>query len=166
MPLNPGATDLQRIVARVESSDRISAVRLEPAILRHYTSGVLSPQEKGALAACSHACGCDYDAARHILASSHGLFQIMGYALYGSLGWDGPIADFYYKTDQSVWFERFLQSRAMGNSWVELAQDPDGLLSWVARYNGTARIFGYVSHMIDAARALGIPAPSISFGRP
>ena len=139
---------LQAVIARIESSDNPFALRFEPL---EYAAG--AGASLVARIAALH--GVDEVTGRVIASTSWGLFQIMGFQLWGG---SNPYAGtfFAYCMDidaQRLAFEDFLSDHGINYLLDELLSNPRKLDAFAAKYNGDAA--RYIPAMRAAAQALG-----------
>lgn len=141
---------LETVIAKVESSDRPYAIRLEPALFNHPPGWV-----EATWATIAHANGCNQTTALAIASTSYGLFQILGAVLYGDLLFPNPISFFHYDAEQQV-----TQFRALVKKWgfdpVAFDWTDEALLTrYATRYNGPGpTVPGYVAKMKAAYSAI------------
>lgn len=153
MPLSTSQSnidpDLANIIARIESSNMLSAVRFEPDVFSQNTFSLASLRQK-----IARENFCSLDTAKVISATSYGLYQLMGYNLYG-LGFDQPVLYFWNSAKlQLEYFEKFLEREQINYSWNYLKSNKNALMEFAAKYNGDAE--NYSAAMLIAAKALGL----------
>ena len=140
---------LARVIAQVESSGQICAVRFEPSVYAD------CPQSSGIVSKIARLNFCDIQTARVIYSTSYGLYQIMGFNLYGGLGYENPILQFWENAgEQEKMFTQFLNDNEIDFTWKALKDSPDLLRHFAATYNGDAG--AYSASMLRAARILGL----------
>jgi hypothetical protein len=144
---------LARIIARVESSGNISAVRFEPTV---YDGLSLNDREQSLIEKIAALNICSHDTARVIFSSSYGLYQIMGFNVY-QLGFDVPILAFWQSDEvQLRCLQKFLNNHQINLPWSTLKDDPAKLGDFAARYNGPNGRVTYANAMRRAAMELGL----------
>lgn len=138
---------LARVIATVESGPFPYAMRFEPVVYAR-----TSPQ--AALANAMTANHCNKVTAQVILATSWGLFQIMGFNIYGPLAL--PIAIGPYLFDSETQFDTFGKFvRLNGFDPANFDFTDEATLERFGRsYNGPGDVPNYVAKMKAAFNAL------------
>ena len=139
---------LAAVVSQVESAGFPYAQRYEPGVFAGFA---IAPAAISAAATGNH---CSAVTARVLCSISFGLFQIMGFNLYGFLGWKQSVATFLYDTEQQLsTFADFCQHSGVNPATFDFTDEAQ--LEHFARvYNGPGDIPNYVSKMKAALAAL------------
>lgn len=121
---------ISKLVAHVESGDVKHAMRFEPGW--KHDNNIIS------LVRQAHAPAyMNTTTAKNIMATSYGLYQIMGENIY-RLGYKKPINEFMNsENDQLAIFEKFLEWRRINFTVEELFSDSEKLRLFARRYNGS-----------------------------
>lgn len=146
MPQQSNAADpvLARIIAEIESSNEICAVRFEPGTF-------YAAQRPSILSLICADNFCDTKTAQVLYSSSFGLYQIMGFNLYDTLGYRGNILKFWSDSElQLEFFGRFLSVKNINYNWETLKTNPALLSRFAQIYNGDAS--AYSAAMLKIAR--------------
>lgn len=151
--------DLADVVAQVESNGNQYAQRFE----RLHLGASLPPLLSRIVAAnrCSQATADVY------AAMSHGLFQIMGFRLYGdsnrdprNLDYNGSISKYLASPSvQRESFEKYCRQNHILFSVGDLIQDAAKRSRFAELYNGPANVSEYSSRLLAAIRAGTTPLP-------
>jgi len=144
---------LAQIIARVESTDNISAYRFEPGI---FAGDSVRNRNADIIERITRLNDCDIDSARVIFSSSYGLYQIMGFNIYASARADiGSVLDFWEDSAlQGKLFFDFLTSHGINYTWSQLKSSPFLLAQFARVYNGYASRYSLA--MKQAAQELGL----------
>ena len=140
---------LARVIARIESSDNLRAVRFEPLVYAETAA-------RSVLARIANVHGCDAATARVIYSASFGLFQIMGFNLYAPDSKVSRVNVFDYcgsTTLQLGAFLQFLDSNDINFTLSEMLADNEKLRLFARIYNGDAP--AYSAAILDMARKMG-----------
>lgn len=123
---------LSEVVAQVESSGNLLAMRYEPA---------WTPQNE--MNAQHYATGgwIDEPTAAMICKTSWGKYQIMGDNLYGALGYNGTLVDYLNSPIRQLkYFQAFL--RTIGFSDVDFGtMTPSEKVAFGSAYNGNGPVY-------------------------
>lgn len=140
---------LARVIATVESGPFPYAVRFEPSLWEHPAR-----MPAASFRAAQIANRCSAATAQMICATSWGLFQIMGFNLYGSLKLPIAIGPYLFDTEQQFnAFKRFVTLNGFDPDNFDFSDD--GLIERFARsYNGPGDVPNYVAKMKAAYAAL------------
>lgn len=138
---------LAKVIATVESGPFPYAMRFEPGVYAR-------PPFPPTLAAAEKANHCNDATARVVLATSYGLFQIMGFNLYGPLKLTIAIGPYLFDTEQQFdAFKRFVTLNGFDPENFDFTDD--GLIERFARsYNGLGDVANYSAKMKAAYAAL------------
>jgi hypothetical protein len=153
---------LAAVVRRVESADGRALVRFEPACyqaLQQGRGGLYALRPTEILEHIASANLCSPDTARMIFATSWGLYQDMGFELYGELcvspdvvpsiaQWLGDAGL------QDRMFAKWCSSHGF-HAEVPLPDDPH-LQAFARLYNGAGQVDSYVALMKKAEAALAM----------
>lgn len=138
---------LARVIATVESGPFPYAMRFEPVVYARS-----SPQ--AAVAAAMKANRCNKVTAQVILATSWGLFQIMGFNLYGPLGLTISIGPYLFDSEtQFDTFGKFVRLNGFDPDNFDFTDDAT-LQRFATSYNGPGDVPDYVAKMKAAFNAL------------
>lgn len=130
-------TNISQLIAQVESNGNINALRFEPAY---------HPDPRAFLPARTALPGMSFQTYETILATSWGLYQIMGDNLY-LLGLKVPILEYWKDPDlQAVYFNRFCVGRNISYSLDEVLNDDKKRQDFAHHYNGNT--IGYSTRML------------------
>jgi hypothetical protein len=141
---------LARILAEVESSNRLNAIRFEPTQLRVERSTDL-------LFRITDLNGCDDATAKMIAATSWGRYQLMGFNLYTESAPEFSIVQFLTNSVlQNEMLDEFLTANKINWTWADLSTKSGLLTEFATRYNGPGDPSGYAFKMFSAARALSL----------
>ncbi len=138
---------LAKVIAAVESGPFPYAMRFEPVVYAR-----TSPL--AVVSAAMKANRCNKVTAQVILSSSWGLFQIMGFNLYGSLGVTIAIGPYLFDSEQQFnAFKAFVKLNGFDPDNFDFGNDT--LIQAFARsYNGPGDVPNYVAKMKAAFNAL------------
>ncbi|HET8707114.1 MAG TPA: N-acetylmuramidase domain-containing protein [Pseudomonadales bacterium] len=137
---NPTATlapTLFDVIAWVETKTNCKLIRFEPATYQKLSTS-RTDSEKLIISNIQKACECSWGTALMICCTSWGATQIMGFNLWGPLGYTKSAIDFLEnEADQHVMFLRFLRANKLGDfTPAMLAQSNDARHHFAAVYNG------------------------------
>jgi len=140
---------LARVIATVESGPFPYAMRFENSLWDH-PAQMPSASIRPAMVANR----CNAVTAQMICATSWGLFQIMGFNLYGSLGLTIAIGPFLFDTEQQFnAFNKFV--RLNGFDAANFDFTDEALVERFSRsYNGPGDVANYSQKMLRAYRNL------------
>lgn len=144
------------IISRIESSGDQYAQRFERLHL-----GVSSP---ALLAVIMAANKCSQGTADVYAAMSHGLFQLMGFRLYGdqtrdkrNVGYRGRLIDYLMDADlQRKMFAQYCRAAAIDFTPSDLAGNAALREKFALEYNGPADVADYADRIRAACIALGL----------
>lgn len=142
-----------QIIAHVETGNNPHELRFEPAT---YSALPMNPPPAKAqiLVNIAHLHHCSSGTARMIYSTSWGKYQMMGFNLYGMLGYQGNI--FQYAEDdaaQDQTFERFVTLNKIVCT-VDDFKDPAKRAHFAQVYNGNPD--AYSAMILIAMHALGV----------
>ena len=148
--------ELADVIAQLESNGNQYAQRFERLHL--------GASSRGLLARIATANKCSSATADVFAAMSHGLYQIMGFRLYGdpstnkkNLGYTGSIASFLAQpTTQKILFYRYCEQSEILFSIDELITDAVKRAKFAEVYNGPENVSAYSTRILAAIR-LGMP---------
>lgn len=140
---------LARVIATVESGPFPYAMRFEPAL---WERPAIMPAQSIRPAQVANKCSAA--TAQMICATSWGLFQIMGFNLYGSLGIGIAIGPYLFDAEQQFnAFTRFVTLNGFDPANFDFSNDT--LIHAFARsYNGPGDVEAYAAKMKAAFAAL------------
>lgn len=149
--------ELADVIAKVESGGNQWAQRFERLHL-----GASSPQ---LLARISSANKCSQATADVYAAMSHGLFQLMGFRLYGdpqrdrrNLNYSGTVAAFMNSAElQREYFRKYCDQNGILFTVDDLIRDAVKRSKFAEVYNGPANIPNYSTQILAAIRSGPIP---------
>jgi|SRR5579859_1709931 len=141
-----GDSSLASAVAQVESAGFPYAMRFEMGLFEAgYGAG------KPEISVIMGAHKCNMVTARTIYCTSYGLFQIMGFNLYGPLGWTNAVAPFMFDPEQQLaMFNKFCSLNGVDPQtfdWSDAAVE-----DFARKYNGPGNVADY-SAKLKAAYA-------------
>lgn len=148
---------LADVIARVESDGNQYAQRFERLHLGVSGSALLN--RIATINRCSNATADVY------ASLSHGLFQIMGFRLYGdrtkdsrNIGYEKSLGVFMNSPEeQTTVFMDYARRAEILFTPDELLTEPVKLARFAERYNGPANVVEYSQRVLGAIRALLIP---------
>lgn len=131
-------TTLADLIARVESSDNLQAVRFEPK----YEPKIQNVNTMAAI------CKCNSETSKILCSMSYGLFQIMGDNLI-SLGLSVTPFDYMCSIGiQQQFFNRYCIRNVCEYTLDEVVNDESKRLDFARKYNGPGNVQAYVDRMI------------------
>lgn len=131
-------TSLSELVAQVESNSKLSALRFEPAY---------HPDTRAVLLARQFWPGLSVMTYETVLASSWGMFQIMGDNIY-MLGFDRPLLDYWQSSELQIkYFHLFCASRHIDYSLDDILNDANKRADFAHHYNGNP--IGYGNRLLQ-----------------
>lgn len=131
---------LPTLIAQVESSSRPDAMRFEPDT--YGGSMITNNASRPILARIADCHLCSIITAKMIYSTSWGFFQLMGFVLYGELGYEQTVAAFMDDHDaQYALFSKFVQSKGINYNVDYLAQNKDARVKFGATYNGDGQAY-------------------------
>lgn len=141
---------LAKVIAQVESGGFPYALRFESRTYGqgspYFTTAGLEAAEQG-----NH---CNAVTGRAICSTSYGLFQIMGFNLYGMLGWKQSVATFLFDSEQQLAsFTLFCTKNSINPGSFDFT-DEAALEHFARVYNGPGDVPNYVAKMKAAYAAL------------
>lgn len=153
--------ELADVIERIESSGNQYAQRFERLHL-----GVSKP---ALLAAIQAANRCSIATADVFASMSHGLYQLMGFRLYGdpkethkNFGYRGGIVAFLNdRTLQRSLFTGYVVAAGVNFSIAELISDPAKRAKFAEEYNGPGAIADYSQKILSAIRSLAPTTPPL-----
>ena len=126
---------LATIIARVESTNNPNALRFE--WLTYSGKMIQNNASIAILKTIARIHDCSSDTAKMIYSTSWGFFQIMGFDLYGELGYQQPVASYFEDHDaQYAMFAKFVQSKNINYGVNELAGSRLTRVKFGTIYNG------------------------------
>ena len=141
--------DLPRLIARVESADNQWAMRSEQHVFerRKFNSALMDVTVK--------ANRCSRYTARWILSTSWGLYQIMGFNLYGFLGWKKPVGELLASSfEQCNLFMHYCDTNGIWRAGDPREADDVWLLRFATAYNGPGAPLVYRGRMKEVMEQL------------
>lgn len=142
-------TTLAKVIATVESGGFPYALRFEDAV---YHRPPIWGQ--ATISACLQANKCSGTTGRMILSTSFGLFQIMGFNLYGMLALKIPVATFLFDAEQQLAsFAAYCKANGITPEAFDFTNEV-ALEHFARVYNGPGDIANYVAKMRAAYAAL------------
>lgn len=148
---------INELIRHVESRNRPSAMRFEPAVYQRITTGPLTQAEMSILGRIKEQNRCSDGTARMIYSTSWGLYQIMGFNLYTTDGISGPITEYSAASSvQDATFLQFLKRNGLQDFTPgKLAEDAALRLKFSMKYNGA---IAYADALVAALAHFGITA--------
>ena len=149
-------TTVSDLISHIESSGNAYAYRFEPTVYKNLSTGALTPEHLEIVQNIMSIHRCSQSSAMVIYSSSYGLYQIMGFNLYGQLNCNVSIFKFCNDPiSQTVLFGDLLtHMNLFGFTVDDLAKEPDSRLSFAMHYNGSAV---YADAIIAALQYFKIP---------
>ncbi len=143
--------NLAKVIASIESSNNPRALRFEPAVFRDITSRALIDPIENEIMSLHE---CDHDTASVIYSTSFGLFQIMGFNIWGDLDYNKTFFDFVSdETAQYNMFEKFLTENQIAFDLSDLLNNKDNLDRFSTVYNGSV---SYGVSIVETAKIMGL----------
>jgi hypothetical protein len=143
------------IIAQVESSGNPYAYRFEPTVFDSLRVGALTPVHLVIINKIMKIHSCNQSSAEVIYSSSYGLYQLMGFNIYGECGYDKSI--FAYLNDsltQTALFESLLSHMGLSDITASmLAGNEFARHEFGLRYNGS---IAYENGIVEACKHLGM----------
>lgn len=139
------------LLRNTESDNNKWAVRFERKVFNRITNQQFLGQELRNIISAHH---CSADTARVIYSTSFGATQIMGFNLYGFIGYKGTIGE--YLADDSMQdfaTESFLVHNKINFTLSEIKLDPKKRDQFALAYNGS---LDYVARMNAIIKRLGL----------
>lgn len=146
---------LAQVVSEVESGGNQFAVRFERGIFNRITNQGSSPCVDRIIRIHR----CSEDTARVIYSTSYGLYQIMGFNLYGKLSCTAPYMWGFLNDTvlQLKMFTEYLKLNNMDKLTVEtLVSDPVALNNFSAAYNGPGNVNAYSAKILKTIKRLTV----------
>jgi hypothetical protein len=131
---------LPMVIAHVESGSNPHAVRFEPAT--YAGKMILDAASMAILNRITEIHDCSHETAKVLYSTSFGFFQIMGFDLYGELGYDQTV--FTYCDDQEAQyalFAKFVQAHNINYGVSELAAHRLARTKFGTVYNGDGEAY-------------------------
>lgn len=142
---------LARIISWVETKNSIRAMRFERRVFNKVTNLPYGPVLTAITAAHNNA--ISNDTARALYSMSFGVYQIMGFNLWGSLGYKRDMYTFLSSTeDQYEMFAELIKRDGIYYSIDDLKNNKDKRTSFAIKYNGAA---SYGDLILSAIQHLG-----------
>ena len=138
--------DLAGLIALIESSGNLYAVRFEPAY---------QPKDHCAIQ-MSTICKCSYATAKVLCAMSWGLYQIMGDNLI-NLGLN--ITPFEYLESPAIqreFFEAYCVADHLNMTLEDILSDAGKRMLFARLYNGPGNVAEYAQRIVDVAKSNGL----------
>lgn len=146
---------IARVIARIESSGNPYAYRFEPTVYQNLSTGALLPAHAAIVQSIQKIHNCSLASAEVIYSSSYGLYQIMGFNLWGQLCCCDNFGIYLADTDyQDDIFYRLLASMGLSQSVDQLASDPQARLQFAKIYNGSPV---YADAIVSALQYFNVP---------
>jgi hypothetical protein len=143
------------IIAQVESSGNPYAYRFEPTVYESLKTGALSPVHSIIVNRIMKIHSCSLSSAEVIYSSSYGLYQLMGFNLFGECDYAESVWE--YLNDpiaQTAMFENLLGHMGLQNYTAEQLASSENLRHQFAiHYNGSS---AYEAGIIEACKHLGM----------
>jgi hypothetical protein len=143
------------VIAHIESGNNPNAIRFEPLVFASLTTGPMLPAHAQIVSTIQSIHVCNVKTAQVIYSTSFGLFQVMGFNLYGPGGTKESV--FKFCTDV---IEQVRVFDALCSTWnilftaAELAASQDARTKFALRYNGAQ---AYADRIADALKSLNVP---------
>lgn len=152
-------TDLNSIVAWVESKGNPYSIRFEPEVYKNLMTGALTQAHHDLVARiiAAHS-GCSFGTACMIYCTSFGKYQMMGFNIYGA-PFNYKASVYNYMTDQGAQdssFGLYIEDRGINFAVGELAASSDLRNEFATKYNGGGANPAYVEMLIEAMQHFGM----------
>lgn len=146
----PLPVSLFDIIAWVETKNNPHAMRFEPAMYQHVTTG--GAVDSGALARIKALHNCSDGTAHAIYSSSYGAVQIMGFNLYADpMLFAGDVVQFMGDPiAQAAAFDGFCQKKNLPFTVADIALDAAKRAQFARIYNGSES--AYTPLIVDALK--------------
>lgn len=136
----PVSVTVATIIAQVETGCNARELRFEPGVYRHITNGI-DDAERAILASIIKINKCSLGTAQMIYSTSFGIFQVMGFNLYGSLKYTKGIFDYVDSVaDQNATFNLFCEQKKIVYTPVEFL-DKANRYNFARVYNGNPNAY-------------------------
>jgi hypothetical protein len=140
------SVNLFDIVSYVESRGNPLAIRFEPLVYGNISRAQTAAQ-KEIIQNIVKIHGCSIGTAQMIYSTSWGAIQMMGFNLYGDLGYSKTVHDFQ---DDSIGqvdcFYKFISQKGIAFSVSDIVNSPDKKHLFAQKYNGDIQAY---SNMLD-----------------
>jgi hypothetical protein len=153
------------VIARIESSGNPYAYRFEPTVFDSLRSGAMISAHAEIVNRIMKIHSCNLSSAQVIYSSSYGLFQLMGFNIWGQCEYDRDFSCYLHSgcmsdivdislQQQKVCFARLLTRMGLTYSVDELANLPQARKRFALTYNGST---AYESAIVAALQSFKIP---------
>lgn len=144
--------DLATIIGTIESDMDRRAMRFEPVVYGRN----IHPDANEIAVKIHQINRCSLATASVIYSTSWGIFQFMGFTIYG-LGYDKHIIDFIDSPeDQGKLFDQYLSKNSIAFSIDELKNDLGKRQLFALHYNGPGNVDDYADRILKAIQILGV----------
>lgn len=128
------------LISHIESTGFPYAYRFEPVTFANLRNGAMTYEHAQIVKKIQQIHLCNETSAQVIYSSSYGLYQIMGFNLYGQLNCIQPFGEFLETPNiQTLYFETLLVKMDLQNiTALDLATDPDARHKFAVAYNGSS----------------------------
>lgn len=142
---------LARVISQIESSNNPRALRFEPAVYSGLKANHLITDAENSIMSIHD---CTRETAEIIYSTSFGLYQIMGFNLWGELDYTQTL--FNYVADENAQYDmfcEFLQRKQIAFDLSDLLKNKSNLDRFAILYNGS---LSYADAIISTARMMGL----------
>lgn len=146
--------NLSDVIAHIESGNNPNAIRFEPLVFASLTTGAMTSAHAEIVSTIQAIHVCNVKTAQVIYSTSFGLFQAMGFNLYGPGGTKESI--FKFGTDpieQVRVFDSLCSTWNILFSVGDLAASPELRSKFALRYNGAQ---AYADRIADTLKTFGL----------
>lgn len=151
IPSSPVQVTIAQVVGFVESRNWPFALRFEPTVFSR------SEKDQKTIRAILYANNCSLKTAEVIYSTSWGEYQIMGFELYGDVGYSRPIAQFMaHDSEQFSAFSTLLVLDGFSELTPRDLLDDSVLIKFARAYNGQANVVQYSMRLSDALNHFGV----------
>jgi hypothetical protein len=143
------------LIAWVETKALPHAMRFEPVVYAHLTTGIMTPAHSAIVHKIADIHSCSLGTAQMIYSTSYGQVQIMGFNLYGVADFGKTVFDYMACDDyQRQTFDKFLKATALDHCTpATLGASHAERLHFAMTYNGS---IAYEGPMISALKHFNV----------
>lgn len=125
------------VIAQIESSGRIDAMRFEPSMFKRISTVAYDKAVYNIIHSIFRYNFCDLSTSEVIYCTSWGMFQLMGFNIYGRMQYTKSIIEFCSDPNiQEKFFNTFLMDNNINFTPTDLMNDPEKLREFARIYNG------------------------------
>lgn len=145
---------INKLIAQIESSNCQGAIRFENGLYQKLINNP-AKQNKPILFAAMKANNCSLETAIGVYCTSYGLYQIMGFNLYGSLHFEESVWSFMCSKEiQDHVFKQFCNRFAIPDLSVEKLLDKKTRERFAYLYNGPGNVEAYSEKILKTIQQM------------